>query len=53
MYQVIVMYGDNEPWWFFEGWQADIQEAFTFASLREAQSFTKKNGTRFGKSIRT
>ena len=39
MYQVIVMYGDNEPWWFFEGWQADIQEAFTFASFAEAQSF--------------
>ena len=39
MYQVVVMYGDNEPWWFFEGWQSDIQEAFTFATFSEAQSF--------------
>ncbi|HAQ4904514.1 TPA: DUF1033 family protein, partial [Enterococcus faecium] len=20
MYQVITMFGDNEPWWFFEDW---------------------------------
>jgi len=39
MYQVVVMYGDNEPWWFFEGWQSDIQEVFTFATFSEAQSF--------------
>ncbi|WP_430610961.1 DUF1033 family protein [Enterococcus sp. DIV0876] len=39
MYQVVVMYGDNEPWWFFEGWQSDIQEAFTFATFNEAKSF--------------
>lgn len=30
MYQVITMYGDNEPWWFFEEWQEDIQETATF-----------------------
>ena len=24
MYQVITMYGDNEPWWFFDDWQEDI-----------------------------
>ncbi|EOT30662.1 DUF1033 family protein [Enterococcus saccharolyticus] len=42
MYQVITMYGDNEPWWFFEEWQADIQEEVTFSTLEEAQSFYRK-----------
>ncbi|HCM90871.1 MULTISPECIES: DUF1033 family protein [Vagococcus] len=30
MYQVIVTYSENEPWWFFDEWQEDIQteEAF-------------------------
>lgn len=26
MFQVITMYGENEPWWFFEDWQEDIIE---------------------------
>lgn len=39
MYQVIVMYGDNEPWWFFDEWQNDIQETFTFDTFEEAQQF--------------
>jgi hypothetical protein len=30
MYQVITMFGDNEPWWFFEDWKEDIQEARNF-----------------------
>lgn len=42
MYQVIVMYGDNEPWWFFEDWQADIEEAVAFQSLESAQAFYKE-----------
>lgn len=42
MYQVITMYGDNEPWWFFEEWQADIQEEMTFSTLEEAQLFYRK-----------
>ncbi|HAY6986968.1 TPA: DUF1033 family protein, partial [Enterococcus faecium] len=25
MYQVITMFGDNEPWWFFEDWEEDIE----------------------------
>ncbi len=24
MYQVITMYGDNEPWWFFDDWQRTL-----------------------------
>lgn len=39
MYQVITMYGDNEPWWFFEEWQADIQEKASFDSLDEAVDY--------------
>lgn len=39
MYQVITMYGDNEPWWFFEEWQADIQETASFDSLDEAVDY--------------
>lgn len=37
MYQVIVMYGDNEPWWFFEDWQADIKSEQLFVSFEEAK----------------
>ena len=33
MYQVIMMYGDNEPWWFFEDWQRNIQTTATFGDL--------------------
>ncbi|MBM7709656.1 DUF1033 family protein [Enterococcus lemanii] len=39
MYQVLTMYGENEPWWFFEDWQADIrvcQEFQTFAQAQQA-----------------
>ncbi|WP_379946595.1 DUF1033 family protein [Enterococcus devriesei] len=39
MYQVITMYGDNEPWWFFEEWQADIQEMASFDFLDEAVDY--------------
>ncbi|GLL52215.1 DUF1033 family protein [Tetragenococcus halophilus] len=42
MYQVITMYGDNEPWWFFEDWQNDIQEETSFLSLDDAKLFFQK-----------
>lgn len=34
-YQVILMEGPNEPWWFFDNWQDDIvwQEDFPNLSL--------------------
>lgn len=38
MYQVITMYGDNEPWWFFDDWEKDIQEIQYFQSKEEAIS---------------
>lgn len=39
MYQVIRMYGDNQPWWFFEDWEQDIQNEKTFTSFAEAEKF--------------
>jgi len=39
MYQVVIMYGDNEPWWFFEDWQNDIKEEYAFADLKAAEQF--------------
>ncbi len=38
MYQVITMYGDNEPWWFFEEWRNDIDEEYAFRSLEEPEA---------------
>ncbi|WP_288745721.1 DUF1033 family protein [uncultured Enterococcus sp.] len=42
MYQVIIMYGDNEPWWFFEEWRNDIDEEYAFRSLEEAEACYQK-----------
>lgn len=39
MYQVITMYGDNEPWWFFDEWQKDIEEKKVFDYLKEAEEY--------------
>ncbi|MBL1223940.1 DUF1033 family protein [Enterococcus sp. BWR-S5] len=39
MYQVITMYGDNEPWWFFEDWREDIIEERKFDCLDEAATY--------------
>lgn len=39
MYQVITMYGDNEPWWFFEEWQEDIQETAAFEDFDAAVAY--------------
>lgn len=43
MYQVITMFGDNEPWWFFEDWEEDIEAEETFESFEEAlQAYEKQ-----------
>ncbi|MBO0477122.1 DUF1033 family protein [Vagococcus sp. DIV0080] len=39
MYQVITMYGENEPWWFFEDWQEDIIEEKEYQDFNEAMSY--------------
>ncbi|MFC3928310.1 DUF1033 family protein [Streptococcus caprae] len=36
MYQVIEMYGDFEPWWFLEGWEADLTQTESFDSYDQA-----------------
>ncbi|HCQ5413756.1 TPA: DUF1033 family protein [Enterococcus faecium] len=42
MYQVITMFGDNEPWWFFEDWEEDIEAEETFESFEEARQAYEK-----------
>ncbi len=42
MYQVITMFGDNEPWWFFENWEEDIQDEKIFDSFEEAKAEYEK-----------
>ena len=37
MYQVLTLYGENEPWWFFEGWQDEIRGLKQFDTLEEAK----------------
>ncbi len=44
MYQVVTMFGDNEPWWFFENWEDDIEIEESFDSFEEAQAEYEKNG---------
>lgn len=37
MYQVIQIYGNDEPWWFFDDWEKDIIEEAEFDTLEEAE----------------
>ncbi|MGO2082459.1 DUF1033 family protein [Vagococcus sp.] len=37
MYQVITIYGENEPWWFFDDWQEAITSKTEYASFEEAE----------------
>lgn len=39
MYQVIEIYGDNEPWWFFDNWQKDIILKEEFSDFAAAKTF--------------
>lgn len=41
MYRVVEMCGDNEPWWFFENWQADIVATHEFENFNAALKFYK------------
>ena len=38
-YQVIEMYGENEPWWFFNGWEEDIVSQKEFQTFDEASYY--------------
>lgn len=42
MYQVITMLGENEPWWFFDDWQEDVQTKVEYKDFSEAlEAFEK------------
>lgn len=36
MYQVIALYGEYEPWWFFDDWKDDIVSQNDYATFQEA-----------------
>ncbi|QZN89172.1 DUF1033 family protein [Vagococcus lutrae] len=38
MYQVIEMYGDSEPWWFFEDWEQYIVDCSEFSDFLTAHT---------------
>lgn len=42
MYQVVRMYGDMEPWWFFEDWQESIVAVEEFENYYQALKYYKK-----------
>ncbi|SJZ71519.1 hypothetical protein SAMN02745116_01235 [Pilibacter termitis] len=42
MYRVVEMFGDNEPWWFLEGWEEDIVQSSSFENLEDALCYYKK-----------
>lgn len=50
MYQVVEMYGDNEPWWFFEDWRQDIRKETVFATIEEAKRFYTQEWVRLSKN---
>lgn len=47
MYQVISIYGENEPWWFFEDWELDIVDEEVFETLEEAKECYLKKFTHY------
>ncbi|MDT2755813.1 DUF1033 family protein [Enterococcus asini] len=49
MYQVVIMHGDNEPWWFFEDWRKDICFEQQFESEEQAIAFYQGEWTRLMK----
>lgn len=39
MYQVITLYGEYEPWWFFDDWKEEIVSFKEFDSFPAARQF--------------
>ncbi|MBV7391608.1 MULTISPECIES: DUF1033 family protein [Enterococcus] len=39
MFQVYTLHGDNEPWWFFEDWEADATDLKAFDTFEEAEGY--------------
>lgn len=42
MYRVIEMYGKDEPWWFFDGWEANIVSVQHFDNYYAALKYYKR-----------
>lgn len=43
MYQVVTLFGEYEPWWFFEDWKEEIVSFEQFDSFSEAnQNYHEK-----------
>ncbi|MBS4176732.1 DUF1033 family protein [Lederbergia citrea] len=36
IWEIVMTKSENEPWWFFEGWEKDIIESFTFHNKEAA-----------------
>lgn len=53
MYQVIVMYGDDEPWWFLDGWKEDIKETQAFSTFEAAFEVYQQKKSQFCKEFQT
>ena len=51
MYRVIEMYGDYEPWWFLDGWEADVVHSETFENYYEALKFYKEIWVKFSERL--
>ncbi|MHC9532350.1 DUF1033 family protein [Dellaglioa sp. L3N] len=47
MFQVITMFGFDEPWWFFDDWKTHIQKTIDFDSMDDAVAFFEKQSSTF------
>lgn len=47
MFQVITMFGFDEPWWFFDDWKSHIQKTVDFDSMDEAVAFFEEQSNAF------
>ncbi|WP_158598281.1 DUF1033 family protein [Falsibacillus albus] len=46
-WRVIIMKGENEPWWFFEDWEEDIVLEKSFDDKEKAISFFNEKAEKF------
>ena len=52
MYRVITMSGYDEPWWFFEDWQKDIQSVDEYEDFYQALKKYKSEWLKMAKSYK-
>ena len=51
MYRVIEMYGKDEPWWFFDGWEANIVSVQHFDNYYAALKYYKRQWLKLADSF--